>query len=107
MVSYEALRKNNEVAANLIRLWAYLDNKGLWFGLFGRVSEQSSSLSDFLPRWFHVIISCELKFLRTIQDLLAFSMIEAREDLSAYTVHPVVHEWALQGLAAEGKGGLA
>jgi hypothetical protein len=52
-------------------------------------------------------ISCELKFLRTIQDLLAFSMIEAREDLSAYTVHPVVHEWALQGLAAEGKGGFA
>lgn len=106
MASYEALRKKNKVAANLIRLWAYLDNKDLWFGLFGGVLEQSSSLRDFLPRWFHVIISSELKFLRTIQDLLAFSMIEAREDLSAYTVHPVVYEWALQGLAAEGKEGL-
>jgi hypothetical protein len=27
MVSYEAIEKRNEIAANLIRLWAYLDHK--------------------------------------------------------------------------------
>jgi hypothetical protein len=47
------------------------------------------------------------KFTKAIRELPAFSMIEAREDVSAYSVHPVVHEWALQVLGWERKGELA
>lgn len=101
MVSYEAIKKRNEVAANLIQLWAYLDHKDLWFGLFSGISEQSSLLWQLLPRWFREMVSSEVKFTKAIRELLAFSMIEAREDVSAYSVHPVVHEWALQILACE------
>jgi tetratricopeptide (TPR) repeat protein len=99
MVSYEAIKKRNEIAANLIRLWAYLDPKDLWYGLFSGVLEQS--LWETLPRWFQEMISSELKFTKAIRELLAFSMIEAREDVSAYSVHPVVHEWAFQVLGRE------
>jgi tetratricopeptide (TPR) repeat protein len=100
MVSYEAIKKRNEIAANLIRLWAYLDHKDLWYGLFSGVSKRSS-LRETLPRWFQEMVSSELKFTKAIRELLAFSMIEAREDVSAYSVHPVVHEWAFQVLGRE------
>jgi hypothetical protein len=53
------------------------------------------------------MVSSELKFFKTIRELLAFLMIEAREDLPAYSVHPVVHEWALQILACERKAELS
>jgi tetratricopeptide (TPR) repeat protein len=100
MVSYEAIKKRNEIAANLIRLWAYLDHKDLWYGLFSGVSKRSS-LRETLPRWFQEMVSSELKFTKAIRELLAFSMIEAKEDVSAYSVHPVVHEWAFQVLRRE------
>ena len=33
MISYTAIRTKNEAAANLLLLWAHLDNKSLWHGL--------------------------------------------------------------------------
>jgi hypothetical protein len=95
MISYEVIKKDDEIAANLIQLWAYLDNKDMWFGLFSEVLRQSSSLWPYLLPWFQDMASSKLKFTKAIQALLAFSMIELRQDLSAYSVHPVVHEWAL------------
>jgi hypothetical protein len=53
------------------------------------------------------MVSSELKFTKAIRELLAFSMIEAREDVSAYSVHPVVHEWALQVLGRERRAELS
>jgi hypothetical protein len=47
------------------------------------------------------MVNSELQFTKAIRGLLAFSMIEVREDVSAYSMHPVVHEWALQVLGRE------
>src|SRR6266498_1961926 len=91
MVSYEAIKKRDETAANLVRLWAYLDHKDLWFELFGGISEHLTSLhqapartcpsvaalreeryllGEILPRWFQDIVSSELKFTKAIRELL-------------------------------------
>lgn len=107
MVSYEAVKKKNETAANLIQLLAYLDNTDIWFELFSAVSELSSNSLQHLPRWFQGMISSKLIFKNAIQALFDFSMIEIKQDLSAYSVHPVVHEWALQVLTRERKHELA
>jgi hypothetical protein len=101
MASYGAIKKKDEVAANLIQLWAYLDHKDLWYGLFSGVSERCS-LQEIIPRWFQEMVST-----KDIRELLAFSMIEAREDVLVYSVHPVVHEWALQALGRERKAELS
>jgi hypothetical protein len=52
------------------------------------------------------MISNKLKFTKIIQELLAFSIIEAREDVPVYSIHPVVHEWSLQILGRERRGTL-
>lgn len=40
-ISYTAVRTRDEAAANLLLLWAHLDNKKLWHGLLAAASHES------------------------------------------------------------------
>ncbi|KAL2142230.1 hypothetical protein VTI28DRAFT_1428 [Corynascus sepedonium] len=91
-VSFEAIRARNENAANLLRLWAFFNNKGLWHGLLLVASGGGNSWS----RWLIKISSSEVDFLDAVRLLVRYSMIEAEESLrDSYMMHPVVHRWAL------------
>ncbi len=93
-ISYDIVRQEHEDAANLLQLWAYLDNKDLWYELLTGVADLPN-----LPSWIRDIARDELSFIRAIRTLLSYSLIESRHNSAAYFIHPVVHEWALQTLS--------
>ncbi|KAG7289881.1 hypothetical protein NEMBOFW57_006258 [Staphylotrichum longicolle] len=89
-ISFEAIRARNGNAANLLRLWAFLDNKDLWHGLL----QEAEDGGDRWPEWLCEIASSEIKFLDAARLLLRYSMIEAQESVrGSYMMHPVVHRW--------------
>ena len=94
MISYHAIRAKSIAAANLLLLWACLDNKDVWYGLFAEAAKQSIVVANSLSEWLPDIASNEFEFLRAIQLLRGYSLVEDVQDLTSYTTHPVVHRWA-------------
>ena len=45
------------------------------------------------PGWFQRVVSGKIGFRKAVRVLLAYSLIEAKEDSDAFAMHPVVHEW--------------
>lgn len=94
MVSFEAIREKNSGAADLLLLWALLDNRDLWYGLFDGIREKSILASSPDRSSIQEISKNEVAFNRAIQLLLNYCLVEEMEDLTGYAVHPVVHQWA-------------
>ncbi|KAF2816881.1 FabD/lysophospholipase-like protein [Mytilinidion resinicola] len=93
-ISYHAIRAKSIAAANLLLLWASLDNKDVWYGLLGEASKQSAHVADYLSEWLPNVASNEVEFLGAVQLLRSYSLVEDVQDLASYTTHPVVHRWA-------------
>ena len=93
-ISYQAIRKKNEATANLLLLWAFLDHKDLWYGLFSAACEENERVAEGLSEWIGGIASNELEFTKAMRLLRNYSMIEDVEDSKGYATHPVLHRWA-------------
>lgn len=93
-ISYTAIQDTNEAAANLLLLWAHLDNKILWHGLLTPL-QKSAAAAKQSHVWLTEIAFDELKFVEAVGTLRSYSLIEEAEDQSCYSMHPVVHQWAL------------
>ena len=63
-ISYKAIRNKDEITANLLLLWASLDNRDLWHGLFTSACRASSICARRLSEWIGEIASNELKFIK-------------------------------------------
>ncbi|KAK3347623.1 hypothetical protein B0H65DRAFT_424197, partial [Neurospora tetraspora] len=75
---------------NLLRLWAFLDNREMWHSLL----QVARNDQEQWPKWLRDIALNEGRFLNIATLLLRYSMIEARESKqSSYIIHPVVHRW--------------
>ena len=106
-ISYKAVREKDEAAANLLLLWAFLDNRDLWHGLFVAACRASSLAAMRLSELIGNIASTELEFTKAIQVLRNYSLIEDVEDLASYATHPVVHRWAYHFLGEDSRVKLA
>ncbi|OCK72888.1 FabD/lysophospholipase-like protein, partial [Lepidopterella palustris CBS 459.81] len=93
-ISYNAIRAKNKPAANLLLLWACLDNNDLWYGLLTTCNRYTAA-AERLSKWLKDIASNELKFFEAIKLLRSYSLIEDMENVESYTTHPVVHKRAL------------
>ncbi|KAF5665043.1 tetratricopeptide repeat domain-containing protein [Fusarium denticulatum] len=94
-VSFREIQNRSPDAAKLLRLWAFLDNKQLWHGLLIVTSNRAKPQYSW-PQWLSEIGCNELRFLDAIGLLLRYSMIETEQgSKDSYSVHPVVHQWAL------------
>ena len=93
-ISYNAIREKDQNAANLLLLWAFLDNRDLWHGLLVAACRDSTIVARRLSEWIGDIASSELHFIKAIQLLRNYSLIENVEDQASYATHPVVHRWA-------------
>jgi tetratricopeptide (TPR) repeat protein len=94
-ISYQAIQQRDKMAANLLLLWACLDNKDLWFELLVPAYRRLRT-EECIPEWFRAVASSKLTFTRTVKLLLGYSLVEGTEGLSSYATHPIVHEWAWQ-----------
>ena len=100
-VSFECIKQKNEHATSMLQLWSYLDNKDIWYSLFNNKQNWNLELWDSpLPEWFKRVMGKEFDFRRTVRILLAYSLIEAKEDPDAFAMHPVVHDWCRETLDA-------
>ena len=99
-ISFDELKRRNEGAAKLLRLWGYLDNQELWFRLLQWAGYESAA-----PGWLRKIMATEISFLGTIDILLNYSLIE-RNDGETYSMHTVVHDWIQASINADKDEGL-
>ncbi|KAH0535996.1 hypothetical protein FGG08_007113 [Glutinoglossum americanum] len=88
MISYNELKHRDVGAVKLLQLWGYLDNQDLWFQLLKWPNYQAGA-----PEWLRQITDTEITFLKTIQNLLGYSLIEQKESSDSYSMHAVVHDW--------------
>ncbi|KAG9198593.1 hypothetical protein G6514_009835, partial [Epicoccum nigrum] len=93
-ISYTAIRQENEAAANLLLLWAHLDNKGLWYELLTTASQKAEVAAEVTVAWLGELVHSEADFVEAIRSLRSYSLIEEAEDQTFYSMHPVVHKWA-------------
>jgi tetratricopeptide (TPR) repeat protein len=101
MMSFKAIKSKSEIAANLLLIWAFLDNSNLSYDLFHGTSSYvlEQGLADpkreQWPLWLHEISCNKAKFYSAAGLLMSYSMIEARDQMKgSFSVHPVVHRWA-------------
>ncbi|KAI9855038.1 MAG: hypothetical protein M1813_000582 [Trichoglossum hirsutum] len=88
MISFGELKRKDVSAVKLLQLWGYLDNQDLWFQLLKWPDCQARA-----PEWLRQITDTEITFLKTIQNLLGYSLIEQKESSDSYSMHVVVHDW--------------
>lgn len=93
-ISYEAVRETHVAAANLLLLWAFLDRKDLWYGLFAQSCSNSKTVASSLSSWIGGIANDELQFTKAMRLLCNYSLVEGVNDSGSYATHPVVHRWA-------------
>jgi hypothetical protein len=91
--SYTAVQTSSEVAANLLLLWAHLDNGRLWYGLLAAASRKSSAAAKYMSAWLGNVARNELDFLHTIRVLRRHSLVQELDGQTGYTIHPVLHRW--------------
>lgn len=87
-ISYEQIQRQSQDAANLLKLWAFLDCRDLWFEL---VACFRGSVE--IPAWLLNITESKLQFRATLGLLLRYSLADARTETESYAMHPVLHTW--------------
>jgi hypothetical protein len=92
-ISYQAIYDKHKHTANLLLLWSFLDNKGLWHGMFAEACKKSTVVASMLSAWIGDVASSDVAFGRAMQLLRDYSLIQAVEATKSYTMHPVVHRW--------------
>ncbi|KAL1893605.1 hypothetical protein Sste5346_006436 [Sporothrix stenoceras] len=86
-ISLKAIETRSKSAANLLRLWAFIANKDLWYGLLQAAAV--SQEDEQWPEWLREIAENQAKFLNTVRLLLRYSMIEVQEsEQGSYNLHP-------------------
>ena len=106
-ISFEGVKRKNEDAAKMLQVWSYLDNRDIWFEVFNNNKNTDLKLWSDPPKWFCRVIRDKLSFKGVAATLLAYSLIEARQDSESYGVHPVVHEWCKQTVTSDRQPELA
>lgn len=73
-------------AAKLLELWAYFDNRDVWYDLL-------KAGEDEAPDWFRHVVSTELTFNTVIGTLRKHALIEKLTESNGYAMHHCVHAW--------------
>jgi len=104
-LSFERIKRQNDLSARLLQLWAYFDNQSIWFELL-RHSNSS------VPGWFSQLIEDELSFNQAIKALCGHGLAELdtspeETESRAYSMHSCVHSWTIHVLNQEWDFGMA
>ncbi|KAM0799509.1 hypothetical protein BDR22DRAFT_963873 [Usnea florida] len=106
-ISFEGVKKKNEDAAKMLQVWSYLDNRDIWFEIFNNKRNTDLRRWSNPPTWFRRVVHDKLSFRGVAATLLAYSLIEAKQDSESYGVHPVVHEWCRKTVTTDRQPELA
>lgn len=106
-LSLDHIKRQNELSARLLQLWAYFDNQDIWFELLQR------SISDG-PEWFSKLTEDELSFNQAVRVLcdhglaeVDISSEESGVESKGYSMHSCVHSWTIHFLNQKWDVGMA
>ncbi|USW58424.1 Putative tetratricopeptide-like helical domain superfamily [Septoria linicola] len=91
-MSRDQVQRRDPNAAGLLRIWAFLDHRDIWYDLLD--SAWYGGLDSALEEWYYDLTDDETCFKRAINTLLAYSLVEVKDGKS-WTMHPVLHAWNL------------
>ena len=90
-ISFNDLQEKCQEAANLLILWAFLDNQDIWYELF--TPALKFGLTKELPDWFSRCIGSQFEFKKCTRFLIRYSFVTANMGSSSFSVHSVLHRW--------------
>jgi tetratricopeptide (TPR) repeat protein len=99
ILSYEQVWKQSKEAACLLKLWGFLDHGELWYELI--VARRGLAQQMDILAWLVYIAEDELEFADAVGLLSRYSLADANEGTSSYSMHSVLHKWC--GQLAEGE----
>ncbi len=91
-VSFQQVRDQDQAAAELLKLMAYLDNQDLWYELFDKDISNA-------PKWWIELRKSRARFNRAISILHKYSLLEV--NIGKYSLHTCEHDWTLEYLNRE------
>ncbi len=90
-VSFNELQSKCQEAANLLILWAFLDNQDIWYELFTPALDFKGTQN--LPDWFSRCIGNPFEFKKCTRLLTRYSFVTANIESLGFSVHSVLHRW--------------
>jgi tetratricopeptide (TPR) repeat protein len=88
------------LSAKLLRLWAYFDNRDLWFELLRHCNSRD-------PDWIQELVKDELTFHGAVRVLSDHGLVEVDKssqeliESRGYSIHGCVHSWTVHVLNQE------
>ncbi|KAH0263468.1 purine and uridine phosphorylase, partial [Aureobasidium melanogenum] len=90
-ISYQQVEGESLEAATLLKLWAFLDPKDLWYELIACAIELESQID--IPEWLSTLAKNRLKFRGALGLLKKYSLVNNGRDNDNYSMHAVLHSW--------------
>lgn len=93
MISYQQVERQNREAATLLRLWAFLDPKDMWYELIACAIEIEPEHHEIdIPEWLSTLAKSRLRFRGALGLLKKYSLVN-NGDNDNYSMHAVLHSW--------------
>ena len=90
-VSFNEIQKKSPDAANLLILWAFLDNQDIWYELFTPALD--CNITEELPDWFSRCVGNQFEFTKCTRFMIQYSFVSANIESLSLSVHSVLHRW--------------
>ena len=90
-ISYQQVERHSIEAAKLLKFWAYLDPKDMWYELITCSVELQSKMN--IPEWLSTLAKSRLKFRSALGLLKKYSLVNNGTDTTNYSMHAVLHSW--------------
>ena len=106
-LSFDRIKRQNELSTKLLKLWAYFDNQDLWFELLRDGGSDG-------PEWLSQLTQDELTFTQAVRVLCDYGLAEGDKlseengiELSGYSMHSCLHFWTIHVLNQEWEARMA
>jgi tetratricopeptide (TPR) repeat protein len=95
-LSFEQIQRENMKAAWLLKFFAYLDNRDIWYDLLRGAGKDREN-----PRWFIDSVGDKFMFESVMQVLTKYCLVETSHETGSYSLHVCIHDWTLNDLNQE------
>lgn len=89
-ISYQRVECQRPEAANILKLWAFLDPKDMWYELLACAMELQSQIQ--IPEWLSTLAKSRFNLRSAFAILKKYSLVNDGTD-SNYSMHAVLHSW--------------
>jgi hypothetical protein len=95
-LSFEQIQREDMKAAWLLKFFAYLDNRDIWYDLLRDAGKDREN-----PEWFIDSVGDKFMFESVMQVLTKYCLVETNHETGSYSLHVCVHDWTLNDLNRE------